>query len=857
MLLGTALRLLDDANYTKVPPELTIDVGWLSLFFVASILLWAWTRAESVRRSLLSLEDPRTMAVIRIGFAIMTIQCFWNMKPYWRLLWSDEGLFMMEEARERLGRTALSGWSPEAGFYDWWAAAKFFASKYSFLFFKGSPEFVSAYMYAFAGVLLLYAAGVATRVTGLLSMVMMVSVYNRNAIYLEGTDVVYKVFWFILIFARAGHAWSFDNWLRCKILRARGKLQEVGEPPDPSKAPVYRLIPAWPRYLMMGQLVAIYTQTGLVKTGSVWANGDALYYALNMDHFYRFEVYTQRLSAALSTNIFKWMTYVTHWWEMCFAAAALGMILRFGLEHRDEAWYQAVERQRWRVWLGRLALVAAYLLIYKINVEAYPYCIDIGKNPDQAKVAARVVAGLGTIHAAYLVYIPLAVAAWFGLRRWPIRLWPERKVGRVTIPSVRLDQEWLHRWFLSRRVWLTLGFCFHGILILFMNIGMFPFIMLMTYAAWVRGDEFARAGQWLLRRLRGVRALAWLAPARADRLMDPAQPTSTVPLRGRRVPDLLVLLSGAVGVGLVVYRAEADNLDKELLEDYVYYWIGATFLVAALLRFVGRKRASVELWRGGPALAYGTLGRTLALAAVLWHGASVALTLFPSYPIFKYRGQARAIFSKYTSRTQTSQSWRMFAPNPPRANSFMKTVVVEPDGDRWDLRNNSFTYRPFPWIWNDRMRKMHRRMIGKGKWYLKYWTAFHCRDWLLEHGVYPTKIEVYKIVTRIPSPEQVAKKGWYRPRDLPAKETLVETHRCPNDGLPLYMKERYGLEITDEDRERAAAEDERKERSYENRRKAWDRRRDFGGPGPKKPTATESILRKAKMKLPREGRGGG
>ncbi|MCA9657813.1 MAG: hypothetical protein KC486_05675, partial [Myxococcales bacterium] len=591
--------------------------------------------------------------------------------------------------------------------------------------------------------------------------------------------------------------------------------------------------------------------------GSVWAQGDALYYALNMDHFYRFEVYTQQISATFSTTIFKWMTYVTHWWEMCFAAAALGMILKFGLEHRDEDWYRDMERRRWRVWLGRLALVGAYVLLYRITVEAYPYCIDIGKSPDQAKVAARVAAGLGAIHVVYLVYIPLAIAAWFGLRRWPIRLWRERKVGRVTIPSVRLDQAWIHRWFLGRRTWLGLGFCFHGILILFMNIGMFPFIMLMTYAAWVRGEEFAAAGRWLLRQLRKVGALAWMAPPRADPLMDAAQPESTVPLRGSRLPDAFVLLSGAIGVGLVAYRASAESLDKELLEDYVYYWIGATFMVAAVFRFVGRRGASIELWRGGPALAYGTLGRTLALAAVLWHSGSVAMTLFPSYPVFKWRGQARAIFTKYTSRTQTSQSWRMFAPNPPRANSFMKTVVVEPDGDRWDLRNNSYTYRPFPWIWNDRMRKMHRRMIGKGKWYLKYWTAYHCREWLLERGVYPTKIDVYKIVTRIPSPEQVAKRGWYKPRELPAKETLVETHRCPAEGLPLYMKERYGLAITEEDLKREEDEAERQERSYENRRKAWDRRRDFGGPGPKTPSVPGTIARKVKMKLPREARRGG
>lgn len=858
MLLGTALRFLDDAKYTQVPPELAVDVGWLWLILASALLFWLWTRAESVRRSILSLEDPRTMAVLRIGFAIMTIQCFWNMKPYWRMLWSDEGIFLLEEARERLGRTSLSGWSSEDGFYDWWAIAKFFWSKYSFFFFKGSPEFVTAYMYAFAGVLLLYAAGVASRITGVLSMVMMCSIYNRNSLYLEGTDTVYRVFWILLIFCKTGHAWSFDNWLRCRILRRRGKLQEIGEPPDPDKAPIYRLIPAWPRYLMMAQLVGIYTQTGVVKTGSVWANGDALYYALNMDHFYRFEVYTQQLSAVFSTNIFKWMTYVTHWWEAGFGVLALGMFLKFGLDHREDGWYQEMERRRARMWLGRLALVGAYAALYKIFHDAYPYCINIGNNPVQAQVDARVAEGLGLINAIFLVYLPLLIVIWCALRRWPVRLWGPRKVGPVTIPGLRIDQRWVYRWFLGRRTWLTLGLCFHGILILFMNIGMFPFIMLMTYAAWFKGEEFAAAGSWLLRQLRKVRWLAWMAPERADRLMIAAQPTSTVPLRGRRVPDALVLLSAGIGVCLVIYRITAENLDKDLLTDYVYLWIGGTFAVAAIFRFIGRKGPSVSLWQGGPALAYGTLGRTLALAATLWHGSAVTFTLFPSYPIFaKWRGQGRAIFSKWTSGSGTSQSWRMFAPNPPRANSFMKTVVVEPDGDRWDLRNNSYTYRPFPWIWNDRMRKMHRRMVGKGKWYLKYWSAYHCREWLLATGVYPTKIEVFKIVTRIPSPEQVAKKGWYRPRDLPAKETLVETHRCPKEGLPIYMKERYGFEVTDEDRQRAEKEAERQARGVENRKKAWERRRDFGGEGPTKPSAVGISARKARSVLGRSGRGGG
>ncbi|MCA9636191.1 MAG: hypothetical protein KC420_09220 [Myxococcales bacterium] len=857
MLLASALRLLDDATHAKAPPELIGDLGWYTLLAVSLLLFWAWSRAESFRRSILALEDPRTMAILRIGFALMTIQCFWNMKPYWRMLWSDEGLFMMEAARERLGRGALQGWSPEEGFFDLWAVAKFFWSKYSFFFLKGSPEFVNAYMYAFAGVLLLYAAGVASRVTGLISMVMMCSIYDRNALYLEGTDTVYRVFWFILIFAKTGHAWSFDNWLRCRILRARGKLQEIGAPPDPNKAPIYRLIPAWPRYLMMGQLIGIYSQTGLVKTGSVWANGDALYYALNMDHFYRFEVYTQQISAALGTNVFKGMTYVTHWWEMCFGILGLGMVLKFGLDHQDDAWYRAMVRRRWRLWLGRAALVGAYFAIYYITVKAYPYCIDIGKNTPQATIDARVAVGLGRIHGMYSIVLPILIAAWFSLKRWPIRVWRERRLGPVTLPGLRVDQGWVRRWLFGRRLWLGLGFCFHGILIVFMNIGMFPFIMLMTYAAWFHGDEFARVGAWLLEQMRRVRGLARLAPAAADRLMIAAQPESTVPLRGRRIPDLVVLLSIAVGVGLVLYRALSEVKPDEL-KDYVYLWIGATFAIALVCRFLGRRPGSLELWQGGPALAYGTLGRTIALAFTLWHAASVTLILFPAFPVMgKWRPAARSIFASYTAGTGTSQSWRMFAPNPPRGNTFMKTVVVEPDGDLWDLRNNSYSYRPFPWIWNDRMRKMHRRMVGKGKWYLKYWAEYHCREWFLETGVWPTRIEIYKITNAIPSPEQVAKKGWYRPRDLKTSTSLVETHRCPPEGLPAFMKERYGIPLTDDDHKRMAEEAERLGRTYENRKSAWERRRDFGGKGPDPVSMSALTVRKVRSALAREGVGRG
>lgn len=206
----------------------------------------------------------------------------------------------------------------------------------------------------------------------------------------------------------------------------------------------------------------------------------------------------------------------------------------------------------------------------------------------------------------------------------------------------------------------------------------------------------------------------------------------------------------------------------------------------------------------------------------------------------------------------------MFAPNPPRSNTFMKTVVVDKDGERWNLANNAYDYRPNPWIINDRMRKMQRRMVGKGKWYLRYWASYHCRDWAIRTGEVPEEIEIWSITTRIPSPDAVniwqpkrfkgrtdasgATTGEpYDPRELRVKEKLVQTHPCGKDGeLPLYMKERYGFEITDDDRAAADKAREKAERQYSGRRNTWDGRNDWGrgGESPEERRARTERLRR-------------
>ena len=821
------LAALSEApNYSRVPPELTAQVGWMCMALFVLVLAWLATRMESVRRSFLALEDPRMFAVMRVGMALMTIQCFWNLRPYWRMLWSDEGMFTAEDARSRMGSSALSGWTPEDGFLDWWAYGKFLWGKHSAFFLDAAPEWVETYMFIFFGVLLLYAFGVLSRVTGVIAWLMMSGIYNHNTLYLEGTDTVYRTFWFILLFCRTGAAWSVDNLVRCWWLRRRGKLQEVGLPPSPGRHPVYRLVPSWPRYLMMGQLIAIYTSTGMVKTGNVWANGDALYYSLNLDHFYRFELWTQMVSATFGTTLFRLMTWVTLWWESCFVIAGVGMILKFGLDHRDQPWHRA-QRAPWRVWLGRAVLLAGYIVLYRIVGLAYPYCAELPKDASAEAIATQISAGLARIDVAFLIVMPAVAAVWYALGRWPLSL-QVRGRWRFTV-----DQGSMRRWLFGRRVWLGLGLMFHGFLILFMNIGMFPFIMLMTYAAWLTGEEFAAALRWLLgfiRRSPLGRRLPERWFERAQTWAGPAQAPEDVPARGRPIPDLVVVLLGACLVYLVYRRAGGDRE----LTTLVYSWIGLILAVGVTSR----------LWRGrppgsAPALAYGPVGRAVALAFVVAHGLSVGLSLGPNYPIFNnWRGPTRALFGSWLSVTGTSQSWKMFAPNPPRANMFMKTIVVDKDGARWNIGNNAYDWRPFPWVWNDRIRKMHRRMVTKGKWYLRYWANYHCREWYLETGEKAASVEVHKLTTRIPTPEQVRTKGYYDPTKLKLTDELVETHACPLAGdLPPFMKVRRGMPLTPEEEAVLAAEREREAKASESKRRTWANRRDWGGSGPPSPTA--------------------
>jgi hypothetical protein len=105
----------------------------------------------------------------------------------------------------------------------------------------------------------------------------------------------------------------------------------------------------------------------------VWANGDAFYYALNLDHFYRFE--PQQLSAIFGTNLFRINTWVVHWWEACFPLVVLGLVSRF---MRRE---QVPPPPRAALWLGRVCWVLLGLTACAIVYVVTCRCTSRARTP--------------------------------------------------------------------------------------------------------------------------------------------------------------------------------------------------------------------------------------------------------------------------------------------------------------------------------------------------------------------------------------------------------------------------------------------------------------------------------------------
>lgn len=868
-----AFLLFDDK---KVPNEealaLSPTVGWLLLVGAVAFAILMILYRDAWRRWWLTAEDPRALALYRIVFGLCVIANMNDFFEYFTFLFTDEGLFTADVARQVHAAHQFEGFGDGFsdddpwGFFDLRAVLRFLEGpKYSLLYIWDSPAFMWGHMIAFYVCAISFVVGFRTRLSGILTFFLMNSIFFRNHLFWEGTELVYRVFLAYLICAKSGYAFSVDNWLRCRKLRRKGELSVRGGPGNgagvaPSaEVPrglqaIYRLIPAWPRRLAILQLGVVYLVTGVLKNGNVWARGDAIYYAWSMDHFYRF--YPQPITAVIGTNLLRVMSWSTHWGESLFVLCVLGMIVKWSIRERIPALRGASAVVMQLCWLTIIGIASASIWVtwpvhFAPRNLRVPFMIGwvagclglwwlwrrLGQRPFEVKGRVGLWLVWGSVIALinlflWLLLFPLvngraalapsivlqkvgimwawttvAVALPFVVRRVPVLLNQVRKIPIFRpefLSSVHVvDRRWMGAWPLGRRIWIPWHISLMLGIFMLMNIGQFQTGMLAQSLVFLYGAEAALIIQWVLAR---AKLTPYETPIPAE---DPTLPH----LRrdAAEVPAWALYTGLAIIVAGIVVRVV---LHPNPQWEWRWIWVGAFVIMGFAAWRSARATRGISLSTIHPDTdrpripwAYGPFGRFMISSLLVWHVSAVTIWLLPEKDsLGKWRGTAREVFTKWLTTTQTDQGWGMFAPNPPRSNVFLKVLVTVEDGEVYDLKTDVYAAerKPIPWIWNDRMRKMNRRIIGgesgNSEWYRKWYARYICRDWGMSHdGIEPKKVDLVKVWYRIPSPEETYEKGWYSPEDLLERagaEKIEHTEYCRNTvmgQIPPWVRERHGM----------------------------------------------------------------
>ncbi|NVB37356.1 HTTM domain-containing protein [Pseudenhygromyxa sp. WMMC2535] len=506
--------LLALAKKKEIDVSAHIDVATQSLWIAAAlVLLFFILRPELWRRLWFDRIDPRPAALARIALGITII---WNFADLLVLqgewLFTDQGLLLTEMARKNYGGKFRTLWDPEFGFEHWWDIFMVFTDRWSVLFIRSDPPFT----YTVFGLLLLSASlmtlGIWTRVTTVLTWLLVLQIYAYNPIYFSGGDTVVRISAYLAIFVDWGQAFSVDAW------RRRRKAVLGGA----TSIPQYKRIAAWPIRFFMLQLACIYCATGLLKSGTTWANGSSLYYALNLDHFYRMPMHS---IAAWGHKLYitRTMAWVVHWWEILFPLIFLGELLRGWDRDKDAGTWQGPV-PRWTLYA--LALAGSVLAVWTAPLWARPLPLVLLagliaadrlwlKEPDKSGKGAVswtirglswlcvigffvVGAFMADLSVLYYYKIPKKGPAWLANKDLLRTL---AATGAIVIPAVTAVvilslRKWAPRaylfvrdWLLGKRVWLTMGFLLHMGIDLSMNVGLFVQVMYASYPLWLSGRD--------------------------------------------------------------------------------------------------------------------------------------------------------------------------------------------------------------------------------------------------------------------------------------------------------------------------------------------------------------------------------
>ncbi len=435
---------------------------WLLLLLV---MVFFAVRPELWRRLWFARVDARPAGLLRIAFGVVVLWTVVDLLPLAKFLFTDEGLFLSKMARRNYSGPLATLWDPEHGFEHWYDLPRAVWWRFSLFHVRNDPAFVYAVFAAAIAALMLMIAGIKTRLTTVASWFLVNTIYTYNPIFYSGGDTVIRVFLFLGVLTNWGAAYSLDAWWRHKREVVAGAVHL----PAPAQ------IAAWPLRLMMLQLTIIYCATGALKSGYTWTDGTALFFALNLDHFYRHPLQIHAITVFQAIGALPLATWVTRLWETVFPLALIGAALRaFERETLAGIWPKAAT---WRRLVGYACLAGALLTAaYLAGLTAFYYL--------RTKLGAWTIDGVqaAVIVSSVVVAVPVAaVAGYVALRHW-------RPGGH------RILLEWV----LAKRVWLGIGVLMHVGIDVLMNVGTFSQVMIAVYLAWLSGPEVERGWQVLL-----------------------------------------------------------------------------------------------------------------------------------------------------------------------------------------------------------------------------------------------------------------------------------------------------------------------------------------------------------------------
>lgn len=191
--------------------------------------------------------DMRTLAVVRIGLALLILVDLVNRGQHLVAHYTDEGVLPRGALIEHL----LPKW------------------RFSLHLMNGEAGFQILLFGIAAGLAILLLLGYRTRLVAVFSWIMLASLQSRNPMVLQAGDSVLRMLLFWAMFLPLGAVWSLD----AKVA-------------GPSTARIPKRAISAASVALLLQLVFVYEFTVVLKNDPSWFRDfTAVYYALSIDHF--------------------------------------------------------------------------------------------------------------------------------------------------------------------------------------------------------------------------------------------------------------------------------------------------------------------------------------------------------------------------------------------------------------------------------------------------------------------------------------------------------------------------------------------------------------------------------------------